>query len=87
MEFEQPVGEVDAEIGIDPDQIGVESSVMNFRQRQTIRNDRLTQLLIGIHDDVSGIEQPRFGQMGDRAPPPAGAQDGISKRCLVQASL
>jgi hypothetical protein len=55
--------------------------MVDFRQRQPVRDDWLPQLLIGIHDDVSGIEQSRLGQMGDRT---EGAQDGIAKRCLVQ---
>jgi hypothetical protein len=40
-DFEQPVGNMDAEIGVDPDQVGVESSVVDFRQRQAVRDDRL----------------------------------------------
>ena len=35
------------------------------------------------HDDVSGIEQSRLGQMGDRTATSVSAQDGIAKRCLV----
>jgi hypothetical protein len=30
MDFEQPVGDVDAEIRLDPDQVGVESRKMDF---------------------------------------------------------
>jgi hypothetical protein len=31
MDFEQPVRDVDAEIGVDPDQIGIEGRMMDFR--------------------------------------------------------
>ena len=84
MDFEQPVRDVDAVIGVDADQVGIEGRMMDLRQRQAIRDDRLPKLLVRIHDDVSGIEQPRLGQMGDRTATSVGAQDGIPKRCLVQ---
>jgi len=56
------------------------SDAETFRHRQAIRDDRLPKLLISIHDDVSGIEQPRLGQVGDRTAASVGAQDGISER-------
>ena len=31
VDFEQPVRDVDAEIGVDPDQIGIEGRMMDFR--------------------------------------------------------
>jgi hypothetical protein len=42
VDFEQPIGDVGAEIGIDADQVGVERRVMDLRQRQPVRDDRLT---------------------------------------------
>jgi hypothetical protein len=36
-------------------------------------------LLVRIHDDVSGIEQPGFGYMRDRAPSAIGREDRISE--------
>jgi hypothetical protein len=83
MNFEQAVGDMDSEIRVDPDQVGVEGGMVDLRQRQAIRDDRLAQFLVGIHDDMNGIEQSRLGQMGDRIAPTVGAQDGISKGCLV----
>ncbi len=41
MDFEQPIGDMDSEIGVDPDQVGIERRMMDFRQRQPIRDDRL----------------------------------------------
>ena len=61
VDFEQPVRDMDAEIGIDADQVGVEGRVMELRQRQAIRDHWLPKLLVRVHNDVSGIEQPRFG--------------------------
>ena len=49
---------MDAEIRIDSDQVGVERSVMDLRQRQAIWENRLSKLLLRTHDQVGGIEQP-----------------------------
>jgi len=37
-------------------------------RRTEVAVDRLAKLLVRIHDDLSGVEQPRLGQMGNRAP-------------------
>ena len=87
MQVEQPVGDVDAKIRVDSDQLGVKGRMMQVRQRQAIRDDRLTKLFVRIHDDVSGIEEPRLGDTGDRAPSPIGGEDGISEGCLMQPGL
>jgi hypothetical protein len=63
--------------------VGVEGRMMDFGQRQAIRDNRLPQLFVSIHDDVSGIEEPGLWQMGDRTPSSVGGQDGISEGCLV----
>jgi hypothetical protein len=39
--FEQPVRNMDAEIRVDSDQVGIEGGMMDLRQRQAIRDDRL----------------------------------------------
>jgi hypothetical protein len=41
MDFEQAVRDVDTEIGVDPDQLGVKGRMVELRQRQPIRDDRL----------------------------------------------
>ena len=33
MDFEQSIGDMDAEIGVDPDQMGVEGRMMDFCER------------------------------------------------------
>jgi hypothetical protein len=53
--------------------------MVDLRQRQPIRDDRLPKLLVRIHDDVSGIEQPGFGQMGDRTSAPVSREHRISE--------
>jgi hypothetical protein len=67
VDFEQAIGDVDAEIGVDADQVRVERRVVQLRQRQTIGDYGLTKLLVAINDDMRGVEQPRFRQLGDRA--------------------
>jgi hypothetical protein len=79
MDVEQPISDMDAEISIDADQVGVERRVMDFGQRQPIRDDGLTKLLVGIDNDVSGIKQARLGQFGNHAPSVVGSEDGIPK--------
>jgi hypothetical protein len=79
VNFEQPVGDMNSVIGVDTDQMGIEGRVMQLCQRQTIRHDRLPELLVRIHDDVGGIQQSPLGYMGNRAPPPIGRKNGISE--------
>ena len=79
VDFEQPIGDMNSKIGVDADQMGVEGRVMELRQRQAIRDHRLPQLFIRIHNDVGRIEQSRLGYMGDRAPPPIGREHRISE--------
>ena len=61
----QCVGDVDPEVGIDTDQIGVECRMVQLRQRKAVWNDRMS-LFFEVADDVRGIEetwlrQPRNG--------------------------
>jgi hypothetical protein len=67
--------------------VGVEGRAMELRQRQAVRHDRLPRLLVGTHNDVSGIKQSQLGYMGNRAPSSVGGEDCISKRCLMQPGL
>jgi hypothetical protein len=56
MDFEQPVRNMDSEIGVNPDQMGVEGAW--WALTEAIRDDWLPKLLARVHDDVSGICQP-----------------------------
>ena len=49
-------------------QMCVARRMMDLGQRQAIRDHRVSELLVPVHDDVSGIEQSRFGQTGVHAP-------------------
>jgi hypothetical protein len=41
MDFKQAVGDVDAEIRVDPDQLSVKGRMVELGQRQAIRDNRL----------------------------------------------
>ena len=66
VDFEQPIGDMYSVIGVDADQVGVEGGMVELRQGQAVRYDRPSKLLVRVHDDMGGIEQPWLGQMGDR---------------------
>src|SRR6202035_4846455 len=67
MRFEQPVGNMDWEIGGRSRSVASKahggSSLTEGHSRHW-----LPKLLVRIHDDVSGIWQPRVRQMGGHAP-------------------
>lgn len=44
-------------IRVDANQMRVEGRMMNLRERDAVRNNRLAKLLILIRDDMGGIEQ------------------------------
>src|SRR5262249_6010958 len=79
---EQAVGDMNPEIRVDADQIGIERGMVNLRQRQAVRDDWLTKLLVGINNDVCRIEEPRLRQTGDRTTPVVSCKDGLSERRL-----
>jgi hypothetical protein len=87
VQFEQLLGEVDLIVRVDPDQVGVERGVVDLGEKQSVRNDRLPQLLIGIHNDVDGIQQGSLGQPRNRASPVISLEHRISKRGLMKALL
>ena len=87
MDFEQSVRHMNAEIGVNADQVRVKCRVVNFAQRQPVRDHRLSVLLISVHNDMSGIEQPGFGEMRDRASAAIRVQNGFSERRLMQPGL
>ena len=43
---------MDAEIRVDSDELGVKGRMVELRQRQAIRDNRLPSLLVRINDDV-----------------------------------
>ena len=42
-------------VGIDPDQVGIERSVVDLGQRQAVSDLWLAELLVVVLDDVGGI--------------------------------
>lgn len=60
---------MESEVRINANQVRIECGVMNFRQWDPVRHDRLPEAFVVIRDDVSRIEQDRLGQPGERATP------------------
>jgi hypothetical protein len=56
VDFEQSLGDMNVEIGMDANQVGVEGGVVDLGQRSAIRDDWLTKLLIRIENDVGRVE-------------------------------
>jgi hypothetical protein len=50
-------------VGVDTHQIrwGIECRVTNFRERDAVRNHRLTKLLVWVGNDMSRIKQDQLG--------------------------
>jgi len=83
VQIEKPVGDMDSEVRVDADQLRVEGSVVNLRQRQPICDPRLTHLLVGIGNDMGRVEELRLRQPRDGTAFPVRAQHGVAERHLV----
>ena len=79
MNFQQPLGDVNAEISIDADQVGVESGVVELRERQAIRDDWLPKLLMLIDDNVGRVEKSWLWQLRDGTATIVGGENGVSE--------
>jgi Reverse transcriptase (RNA-dependent DNA polymerase) len=60
---QQPLGNMKPIVRIDADEVGVECGVMNFGERDAIGHDGLSEPLILIGHDVSGIQEKRLGYL------------------------
>lgn len=49
---------VHAIVGVDANPAGVEGCVMELRQRQSIRHNGSSHPLVGVGNDLRGVEQP-----------------------------
>ena len=67
------------------DEVLVERCMMEFAQRKSIWNPRLTAVLVS--NDVSSIEEFAMLESTDCALSPIGAKDPLAKRALVKADL
>ena len=54
---QQPLGHMQPIVRVDADQMRVERRMMNFRERDAVRNHRLAELLILVRDDMGSVEQ------------------------------
>ena len=87
MEHQQPLRDVDPAVGIDADQMAIKGGVMDLRKRDTVREHRLRQQLVGVGHDVRGIEQMVVGQVADRAAMVIGGEHAVAEGRLVQSLL
>jgi hypothetical protein len=58
----KPLGHMQPVVRVDANQMCVERGVMNFGERDAVRNHRLAKLLMSVRDDMSRVEQQRLGQ-------------------------
>src|ERR1017187_3356164 len=67
--------------------MGVEGGVMDFRERDAVRNHRLTKQLIFVPYYMCCIQKQWLWKSRQRAAAVVGADDGLPERCLVQPLL
>src|ERR1700737_832831 len=84
---EQPLRYVQSIVRIDANQMSVEGSVMDFRQRNAVRYQWLSEPLVPVGDDVGGVQKQRLGQSRQSAAAVIGGDNGLAERRLVQALL
>lgn len=71
-------------VSVDANQMCIERGVMDFGERDAVRNHRLAKLLISVRDDMSRVEQQRLGQARQRAAAVVGGNNGFAEGRLVQ---
>jgi hypothetical protein len=76
--------QVDAAVGIDADEVGVEGGVVELAQRQAVVG-RGDALFFAVADDVGGVEQLAVAQATDGTALFVGHEHAITKLVLVQA--
>ncbi len=54
---EQPLGYMQTIVRVDADQMGVEGSVMDLRQRYVVGYHRLPEPLVFVRDDVGRVQE------------------------------
>ena len=87
MDLEQALRHMDDAVGADADEVIIEGGVMDLRQSDAVADDRLAKLFITIRDDVRGIEQARFRQLGNGAAAIIGCKHPFAKRDLMEPLL
>ena len=60
---------------------------MDLGQGQSVRNNRLTEILVAIGDNVGCIEQARFRKVSDCTAATVCGEDSLSELRLMQSLL
>jgi len=76
---------MDAVVGIDTDQIGIEGSMMDLGQREPVGDHRLSKFFVTVGDDVCGIQQPALGPSRNGAATIISGEYSFAERRLVKA--
>ena len=79
MQFQQPFRHMHTVVRVDANQVAVVGRVVDFRQRQSILNRWLSQLLVAVFDDVSCVKETPLGESRNRALPTVGVQYNLTK--------
>jgi hypothetical protein len=73
-----------SEIRVDSDEMSVEGRMMDFRERDAVADHRLTEHLVLIFDDMSGVEKHGLGEPGQSTSASVGANNSFSKGRLME---
>jgi hypothetical protein len=87
MQHQQPLGNVDTTIGVDPDQVVVEGDVVDLRQDDAVGDDRLAEQLVGVRHDVGRVQQMIVRQVADRAPVIMDGEHAVPDDAAVTATV
>ena len=78
---------MDSIVWIDADQICIERSVVDLRERKAVGHDWLPQSLVPIFNYMRCVEQPGHGQPCHSTAMPVCVQDGCPEYALVRSLL
>jgi hypothetical protein len=76
-----------SEVWVDSDEMSVEGRVVDFREGDAVADLRLTEQLMPIFDDMSGVEKHGLGETGQSTPASVGANNSFSKGRLMNTLL
>jgi hypothetical protein len=83
---EHGLGDDDPPVWVDAPQVSVVSVVVQGRETDAVSDIRLSGL-VAVRDDVSGLQQLRCWQTGNRRTPIIGGQDQLAEFSLMQSDL
>src|ERR1700721_3022688 len=76
-----------SEVRVDSEEMSVEGRVVDFRERDTIADHRLSKQLMSIFDNMSGVEQHGLGETGHSTSTSVGANNSFSEGRLMKTLL